>query len=247
MPSQRSYSGSGSSYSFGPGPLTPAIKVIVAACVVLFFADALQPELRVYLGLIPRDVVERLSLWQPFTYMFMHGGVGHILFNMLSLWMFGAELERMWGTSFFARFYVVCGLGAALAQIILGVVLPGDVGASFYFVPVVGASGAIYGVMLAYAMYFPTREILMSFLFPVQARYMVMILGLISLYMAITASGVAGAAHLGGLATGWLYLRGRRMRLAAEIQYQFARWRINRARRRFDVHPGGRDDRPRYH
>ena len=216
------YPGSNIAYSFGPGPLTPAIKAIVIACVVLFFADALQPELRVYLGLIPRDVVERLTIWQPFTYMFMHGGVGHILFNMLSLWMFGTELERMWGTPFFARFYVVCGLGAALAHIALG-------------------------VLLAYAMYFPTREILMSFLFPVQAKYMVMILGLISLYMAITASGVAGAAHLGGLATGWLYLRGRRMRLAAEIQYQFARWRINRARRRFDVHPGGRDDRTRYH
>ena len=248
MPPRRSpYSGSNFAYSFGPGPLTPAIKAIVIACVVLFFAEALRPELRLYLGLIPRNVIEQLAIWQPFTYMFMHGGVGHILFNMLSLWMFGTELERMWGTSFFARFYVVCGLGAALAQIALGVMLPGDLGASFYLVPVVGASGAIYGVMLAYALYFPTREILMSFLFPVQAKYMVTILGLISLYMAITVSGVAGAAHLGGLATGWLYLRGRRMRLAAEIQYQFARWRINRARRRFDVHPGGRDDKPRYH
>jgi membrane associated rhomboid family serine protease len=247
MARSRSYSGSNIAYSFGPGPLTPAIKAIVIACVVLFFADALRPELRIYLGLVPRVVIEQLWIWQPFTYMFMHGGVGHILFNMLSLWMFGTELERMWGTPFFARFYAVCGLGAALAQIVLGVVLPGDLGASFYSVAVVGASGAIYGVMLAYAMYFPTREILMSFLFPVQAKYMVMILGLISLYMAITASGVAGAAHLGGLATGWLYLRGRRLRLTAELQYQFNRWRINRARRRFDVHPGGRDDRPRYH
>jgi membrane associated rhomboid family serine protease len=246
MRSRSPYSGSNIA-SFGPGPLTPAIKAIVVACVVLFFADALRPELRVWLGLVPRDVVERLSVWQPFTYMFMHGGVGHILFNMLSLWMFGTELERMWGPVFFGRFYIVCGLGAAFTQIVLGLLLPGDLGASFYFVPVVGASGAIYGVLFAYAMYFPTREILMSFLFPVQAKYMVMILGLISLYMAITASGVAGAAHLGGLATGWFYLRGRRMRLAAEIQYQFNRWRINRARRRFDVHPGGRDDRPRYH
>ena len=247
MPPRRSYSGSNFAYSMGPGPVTPAIKAIIIACVVMFFADALRPDIRLWLGLIPRDVFERLWIWQPFTYMFLHAGVGHILFNMLGLWMMGSELERMWGTPFFARFYIVCGLGAALAQMILGLLLPGDLGASFYLVPVVGASGAIYGVFLAYALYFPTREILMSFLFPVQAKYMVMILGAISLYMAITGSGVAGMAHLGGLATGWIYLRGRRMRLAAEISYQFNRWRINRARRRFDVHPGGRDDRPRYH
>lgn len=242
MPSQRSYSGSNFSYSFGSGPLTPAIKVIVVACVVLFFAQALVPETDLWLGLWPIAVIQRLWIWQPLTYMFLHGGLGHIVFNLLTLWMIGGELERMWGTAFFARFYVVCGLGAALTHVVLSVLFGGRLDAE-----VVGASGAIYGLLLAYGMYFPTREILMSFLFPVQAKYMVIILGVISLYMSITDSGVAGLAHLGGLATGWLYLRGRRVRLSAEIQYQFSRWRINRARRKFDVHPGGRDDKPRYH
>jgi membrane associated rhomboid family serine protease len=98
-------------------------------------------------------------------------------------------------------------------------------------------------------MYFPDRRILFYFLFPIPAKYFVMIIGAISLLSAVGSSGdgVAHVTHLGGLLAGWLYLRGRRLRLAAEIQYQFNRWRINRARRRFDVHPGGRDDRPRYH
>jgi membrane associated rhomboid family serine protease len=173
--------------------------------------------------------------------------VFHLLFNMLSLWMFGTELERMWGSAFFARYYIVSGIGAGVTQILLGF-LPGRFGDYFYAVGTVGASGAIFGVLLAYGIYFAKREVMMYFLFPVQARYMVMIIGAIALYSAMgSGGGVAHTAHLGGLATGWLYLRGRRMRLAAEIQYQFARWRINRARRRFDVHPGGRDDRPRYH
>jgi membrane associated rhomboid family serine protease len=181
--------------------------------------------------------------------MFLHGSISHILFNMLSLWMFGTELERMWGTAFFSRYYMVCGVGAA-ATTILASFLPGTIGLRLYdAAPTVGASGAIYGLLLAYGLYFPDRQILMSFLFPVPAKYFVMIIGAISFLSAVGSGGdgVAHVTHLGGLLVGWLYLRGRRMRLAAEIQYQFNRWRINRARRRFDVHPGGRDDRPRYH
>src|SRR5690349_1709855 len=98
----RSPSSSNFAYSFGPGPVTPAIKAIMIACVILFFADALRPEIRVWLGLTPILVVERLALWQPVTYMFLHSGVFHILFNMLTLWMFGTEIERMWGTALFA-------------------------------------------------------------------------------------------------------------------------------------------------
>ena len=130
---------------------------------------------------------------------------------------------------------------------------PGAIGERLYDgPPIVGASGAIYGLLLAYALYFPDRQILMSFLFPVPAKYFVMIIGAIAFLSAAGSGGdgVAHATHLGGLLAGWLYLRGRRVRLAAEIQYQFSRWRINRARRRFDVHQGGRpprDQGPRIH
>jgi membrane associated rhomboid family serine protease len=243
----RSYSGG--SYSFGPGAVTPAVKILLFANVGVFLIQQVVRELPVWFGLRPIDVVVGLEIWQPLTYMFLHGGISHILFNMLSLWMFGSELERMWGTAFFSRYYLVCGVGAA-ATTILASFLPGGIGARLYDgPPTVGASGAIYGLLLAYGMYFPDRQILMSFLFPVPAKYFVMIIGAVA-FLSATGSGgdgIAHVTHLGGLAVGYLYLKGRRMRLAAEIQYQFARWRINRARRRFDVHPGGRDDRPRYH
>jgi membrane associated rhomboid family serine protease len=245
MPSRPRYSSG--SISFGPGPLTPAVKILIGLNVIVFLAQMVSPELTLLLGLRPADVLLDLKIWQPVTYMFLHGGLGHILFNMLSLWMFGVELERMWGTAFFTRYYLVCGVGAGVVTI-LASFFPGAIGAKLYDAVTIGASGAIFGILLAYGMYFPDRKILFEFLFPIPAKYFVILYGAISLFLAVSGGGgVAHFAHLGGLLVGWLYLRGRRMRLSAEIQYQFARWRINRARRRFDVHPGGRDDRPRYH
>src|SRR5690349_16118633 len=110
---------SGMSYSFGPGPLTPAIKAIVIANVVGFVLALAVPSITLGLGLRPADIVTKLHVWQPVTYMFLHGGIFHILFNMLALWMFGVELERMWGSRFFTQFYFVSGVGAALTTILL--------------------------------------------------------------------------------------------------------------------------------
>src|SRR5690242_11349019 len=92
-------------YSFGPGPMTPAVKWIIVANVVAFFATIVSPRLIDYLGLIPEAVIERRWIWQPITYMFLHEGMFHILFNMLGIWMFGVELERLWGTRFFLNYY----------------------------------------------------------------------------------------------------------------------------------------------
>jgi membrane associated rhomboid family serine protease len=249
MRSRSPYS-SNSGISFGPGPITPAVKALIFLNIGAFLAQQVVRELPLWFGLQPSHVVGGLEIWQPLTYMFLHGGISHILFNMLSLWMFGVELERMWGTRFFARYYLLCGIGAAVTTIVLSF-LPGSIGERLYDSLTVGASGAIYGLLLAYALYFPDRQILMSFLFPVPAKYFVMIIGAIAFVSATgSGDGVAHVTHLGGLLVGWLYLRGRRVRLAAEIQYQFSRWRINRARRRFDVHQGGRgprDQGPRYH
>jgi membrane associated rhomboid family serine protease len=230
-------------FAMGPGPLTPVIKVIIAVNVAAFLLQFVAPATTLYLGLQPADVLERLRIWQPVTYMFLHGGLFHLLFNMLSLWMFGVELERMWGSPFFARFYAVAGLGAAATTIVLAF-LPGAMGQQLYYSLTIGASGAIFGVLLAYGMYFPDRQILFWGIFPIQAKYFVIIMGGISLLSSMGGGGggVAHWAHLGGLLSGWLYLKGRRVRLGAEIQYQFSKWRINRMRRRFDVHRGGRDD-----
>ena len=90
--------------SFGPGPLTPAIKILIAANVAAFLISLVAPVVTLRFGLRPADVVGQLYLWQPFTYMFLHAGIFHILFNMLALWMFGVELERMWGSQFFTKF-----------------------------------------------------------------------------------------------------------------------------------------------
>ena len=233
----------GFSYSFGPGPLTPAIKILIGVNVLMFVLTVIMRGAGItdLLGLQPQATLEGLRIWQPFTYMFLHGGFFHILFNMLTLWMFGTELERMWGSRFFVKYYFVTGLGAAATQIILSFV-PGGFGDQMYFTTTIGASGAVYGVLLAYALYFPTRPIYIYFVFPIPAKYFVMIMGAISLYssMGATAGGVAHTTHLGGLVAAYLYLKGGRTNFLAEIRYRLARWRINRSRRRFDVYSGGR-------
>jgi membrane associated rhomboid family serine protease len=229
-------------YSFGPGGLTPAVKALIIANVVAFLVSMAVPEMILRLGLRPAAVFGG-ALWQPLTYMFLHGGISHILFNMLSLWMFGVELERMWGTAFFTRFYLVCGVGAAATTLLLSL-LPGELGQGLYISLTVGASGAIYGILMAYALYFPHRQIYMYFIFPVPVRIFVLIVGAISLFSAMggPGDGVAHATHLGGLAVGYLYLKGRRLRLGSELQYRLNRWRIDRVRRRFDIHRGGKSD-----
>jgi len=231
-------------YSFGPGPLTPAIKALVVTNVAAFLISMVVPAITLSFGLRPADAVGSLKIWQPVTYMFLHGGIFHILFNMLALWMFGVELERMWGSRFFTKFYFICGIGAALTTLLLSF-LPLPFAAPLYYSLTIGASGAVYGVLLAYALYFPNRPIYVYFFFPIPARYFVMIIGAISLLSAMNApgGGVAHTTHLGGLAVAYLYLKGgSRTRLLVEIKYRYLKWRINQTRRRFDVYSGGRAD-----
>jgi membrane associated rhomboid family serine protease len=231
-----------SAYSFGPGPLTPAIKMLVAVNVAAFLIAIIVPALTPALGLRPADVVERLHFWQPVTYMFLHGGIFHILFNMLALWMFGVELERMWGSRYFTKFYFVSGVGAAVTTLVVSFV-PGF-GGDVYGALTIGASGAVYGVLLAYALYFPHRPIYMYFVFPIPAKYFVMIIGAISLLASMggPGGGVAHTTHLGGLIAAYLYLKGPRIHLMSDIKYRYLKWRINRMRRRFDVYSGGRSN-----
>ena len=232
------------SYSFGPGPVTPAIKVLIATNVAAFLAGLVVPGVTLVLGLRPADVIEHGYLWQPVTYMFLHGGIFHILFNMLALWMFGVELERMWGSRYFTRFYFVAGCGAALTTLSLSLI-PLPFAQQFYYSLTIGASGAVFGVLLAYAMYFPHRPIYMYFVFPIPAKYFVLIIGAISLLSSMggPGGGIAHTTHLGGLLVAYLYLKsGSRTQLVSEIKYRYLKWRINRMRRRFDVYSGGRAD-----
>jgi membrane associated rhomboid family serine protease len=236
------YPSTGLSYAFGPGPVTPAVKALLISNIAAFLVTFFQQQLLITFGLQPKAVLEHGAIWQIVTYMFMHGNLSHVFFNMLTLWLIGTELERMWGTKYFSKFYAFCGLGAGLTQILLGFI-PGPIGAQFYNQSTIGASGAIFGLLLAFALYFPTRPFLVFFIFPVQARYLVMILGGISLLFALGGGGgVAHTAHLGGLAAGYLYLKGKRLNILSEIQYRYLKWRINRMRKKFDVYSGGRGD-----
>ncbi len=222
--------------------MTWAVKVLVIINVVAFLLSLVVPEVIDRLGLIPAAVLGSFAIWQPVTYMFLHDprGFGHILINMLSLWMFGTELERMWGTRFFTKYYLVTGLGAAATTLVWSLSsLPGA--ESLYGTVTIGASGAIYGILLAYALYFPNRQLYLYFLFPVQVKYFVMIVGAIAFISSLGSggSGVAHTAHLGGLVVGYVYLRGLRTRPLDELRYRWMRWKMQRARGRFDVYSGG--------
>jgi membrane associated rhomboid family serine protease len=162
---------------------------------------------------VPELLITRFFIWQPFTYMFLHStdGVTHILFNMLLLWWLGSELEQQWGKRFFALYYFVCGVGAAILYTIT--VLAFSLATERIqplFMPVVGASGAIFGLMLAYGIIFGERTVYFFFVFPMKAKIFVMILGGVEIVMLLN-NGIGGGqtanlAHLGGLLAGFIFL-----------------------------------------
>ncbi len=138
--------------------------------------------------------------WQLITYQFMHGDFAHIFFNMFMLWMFGMEIENIMGSKKFLWFYLLCGVGAGLLQIIATPLLGGG------FAPTIGASGAIYGVMIAFAMFFPDRYIMFYFFIPVKAKYLIAFFMVIEFISVTDASVVAHLAHIGGAITGVIYI-----------------------------------------
>jgi len=148
-----------------------------------------------------RPIGDGFQPWQLFTYMFMHGGLMHLLFNMLALWMFGMELENTWGSKKFLTYYLLCGVGAGLSTLFIGPLFAPPA-------PTVGASGAIYGVLLAFGILFPDRPILIYFFLPLKARYFVIFYIALEVYAGVngTPDGVAHFAHLGGAAVGYVYL-----------------------------------------
>jgi membrane associated rhomboid family serine protease len=227
--------------------MPPGIKGLLVANAAIFF---LQEILRVsgsgmgrdfvsLFGLVPPlTAIEGMTfrLWQPVTYLFLHGGILHIGFNMLMLWMFGTSLERQWGTRAFLRYYFVCGIGAALMTIILALPLPA------FRAPTIGASGAILGLLLAYGYLWPKNVILIWGIFPMRAWTMVLVFGGLELYSLIFAGGqgnIAYAAHVGGMLVGYLYLK-RAWRLRPLLSD--LRWRMRR--RRFRVMDQRDDDFP---
>jgi len=224
--------------SFNYSSYFPAgVKWLLISNIAIFLlsyigGSALAPHLRL-LALTPIAVVDHFAIWQLFTYMFLHGSIEHILLNMLSLWMFGMTIEQDWGTRRFLKYYFLCGVGAGICDVAVREIL--RVNLSF---PTLGASGAIFGLLLAFGVLYPNQTVLFFFIFPMQAKYMVMIVGAIAFLGAMNVnSGVSDIAHLGGMAFGYAYLRLRFMRI--DVHYfrrEYEAWKLRRAKKRFQVY-----------
>lgn len=208
----------------------------VAVFILGFFAGLAKLDRPLaYLALTPVAVVRDFYVWQLATYLFLHGGFGHIIWNMLALWMFGADLERVWGTRRFIQFYFFCGIGAGICVVLANYLLPWGNPA----IPTIGSSGAIFGILLVYAMLFPDRDILWAFLIPIKVKYFVMIVGAIAFMSSFGPNtGVSEFAHLGGLLFGYLFVKTPNLKLdpAGGFQRQFREWKLRRARKKFQVY-----------
>ncbi|MEX1182687.1 MAG: rhomboid family intramembrane serine protease [Gemmatimonadota bacterium] len=182
------------SFSFGFG-LTPWVQRLIIANAVVFLLQSMVPVLSYYLAFTPAQVL--LKPWTIVTYMFAHGGFMHLFWNMLGLFFFGPPLEGRWGSREFLKFYFICGLGGAALSFLFA-----------FGSPIIGASAAVYGVMLAFALNWPDAPIYIWGILPVKAKYLVMVLAAMSIFsMFNTSDNIAHAAHLGGFAAAFIYLR----------------------------------------
>jgi len=232
-----------------------AIKTICIACISVFFLQTISALLfheagaRFWIGwfgLTPWAVVRGFRIWQPFTYIFLHGGILHILFNLLYLAMFGAVLEHTWGAQKFFTYYMICGVGAGLVEVGVKWLLfrTGHGSPESLIIPTIGASGAIYGVLLAVAVIMPHRQV---YLFPlpvtVSMRILVIVLGAIEFFGTLDASdGVSHICHLGGMLVGYIYIR-RGSYMYGSRNY-FSDWKRKRLKKKFEVYVKEHQERP---
>jgi membrane associated rhomboid family serine protease len=205
------------SFGYGLPPVVKNLMIIMGA--VFLFQMLVGGWMEFYFALIPILVWKKYFLWQLFTYIFLHGGFSHILFNLLALWWFGGELENYWGSKKFLIYFLFCGIGAGICTVLF----TPDI---YQRNPVIGASGAIYGILLAFAWLFPNRPILIYFLFPIPAKYMVIIFGLIEFLSSMGGSGggIAHLTHLGGLVFGFFYMAYPMVRQKIRREYYKRKW-----------------------
>jgi membrane associated rhomboid family serine protease len=225
--------------SFFSGYFTTGVKwllIVNTAVFLIWFVGgaAVQHHLLTLFALTPELTVRNFMVWQLFTYLFLHGGPWHLIFNMLTLWMFGSPLEQDWGTRRFLKYYFVCGIGAGLFDLALNILF------GHWNNTTIGASGAIYGLLLAFGVCYPDQTVLMNFLFPIKAKYMVMIYAGVELLMSMSVnSGVSNIAHLGGMVVGFVYLKSRlpgiRLKLP-DWPGAYRQWKLRRAKRKFQVY-----------
>lgn len=178
-----------------------AIKWLIIANVSVYLVQVFAGRNLLHIfGLVPYRVVKSLWLWQIFTHMFLHGGLFHLLINLFVLLMFGKPIEREWGTSSFLKYYFTCGVGASIFVLLTSLNSR---------IPIVGASGAIYGILVAFAMLYPDSIIYLYFLFPIKAKHFAILIGAVAFLSGISGgkSNIAHFGHLGGLLVGYVYLK----------------------------------------
>ena len=188
-------------------PVTRTIKTLLIINAAIFIPCELFPNVKLYVyslfAVRPIAITEGLFIWQPFTYMFLHGGWLHIFFNMMMLWMFGSQLEEVWGSKEFLKFYLFTGTVAGIIIFVWNLTVAGPHSITL------GASGAVFGVMLAYAVYWPDRELLFMMFFPLKTKYVVLLYAGVSFFSMVSGSGsgISHVGHLGGFIAGFVYLR----------------------------------------
>jgi membrane associated rhomboid family serine protease len=227
--------------------ITPGVKLLLIANFAVYIFEALlysfsgrtaYDELVKWFGLVPAGVVPLFRIWQPFTYLFLHDvhSIWHILMNMFMLWMFGRELELVWGKNRFLRYYFLTGVGAGLINVIVKTV-PALFGHGFSYVPTIGASGAIFGILIACAILFPDRRVyIIPFPVAISMRTVVIIMAAFTFLgtFGLGADGVSHLCHLGGMLVGYFYLR--RGTLLYSVRNTVSDWNYRRNRKRFEVY-----------
>lgn len=212
--------------------LTPMVKLLLivtgAAFVLTYFPEKIVGWRLPYelFGLTPYLVTHSLFVWQPVTYLFLHAGFFHIIFNLYVLWVFGPDVENAWGGKQFLFYYFLTGVGAGVVDVLMG---PSSLTMT------IGCSGALFGVMLAFAVLFPNR-IIYYLIIPMKAKWFVAIIGVIEFVDLLGSpnSGVSYIAHLSGLLIGYLYLRG--PGLSPRLRHRYDDWRRAKLRKQFEVY-----------
>jgi membrane associated rhomboid family serine protease len=227
--------------------VTPGVQALLIANGAVFIFQALlnhfsgslvHHQMLMWFGLVPSGVIPGLRIWQPFTYLFFHdvNTIWHIVFNMLFLWMFGRDLELAWGRNRFLRYYFLTGVGAGLIEVLVKAV-PVLWGHKPNDIPTIGASGAIFGILIANAILFPDRQV-MVFPIPVSIRMrtVVAVMAAIEFFGTLGSGGdgVSHLCHVGGMLVGWIYLR--RGSFLYRMRNGLADWKSRRNRKRFEVY-----------
>ncbi len=240
------YGRGGQQVSFGPPQTPDVIKYLLIANVGVYLLQNLFPIVTPLFAVRPELVWQGGFFWQPATYMWLHatGSITHIAFNMLALWMFGSNVAAAWGTKRFLRFYLMVGIGAGIIIAAWpGLLMLFGVATPAWFLPTLGASGAVFGVLLAYSLMWPDRTIMLLFPpIPMKAIYFIPFILIFELILG--PPNVSHIGHLGGVFVGWILLR--RMGIDGGLSFDKLRWRLRRWKMRRNLRAVRNEDERRH-